>query len=615
MSYRKPNRSSRRGRLVGVARLAPVLACGVRLAACTNGSNHPGSDPRAVVTVTETREPCAAFNPLRNVYFGDTHVHTALSLDAGTQGTRLRPDDAYRFAKGERVGIQPHDAEGNPLRTLQLSRPLDWAMVSDHAEWLGELHICATPGLEGYDSATCGLLRDDPATAFFILNAALACEPDNVGRFTDICGEDGARCVQETSTLWKEIQDAAEAAYDRTSACAFTAFVGYEWSGSPSTENLHRNVVFRNAQVPAIPTSYFDEPYPEGLWDALDRDCLDAGTGCDVLTIPHNSNLGSGRMFAPFDRNGDPFTRAYAERRAGFEPLVEIYQHKGDSECLPGAGVADELCRFEKLPFDNLGASNLGEAFYQLPTQIDFVRDALKRGLLFGETLGANPFRYGIIASTDTHIGTPGAVNERTFPGHGGAGKPSRDALPVGLVDIVGFSPGGLAAAWAEENSRDAIFEAFRRRETYGTSGPRMTVRFFGGWNYPANLCARGDFVRAGYRGGVPMGADLEAEEDKAPAFLVWAMRDPSAAWLQRVQIVKGWVENGELKSRTFDVVCSDGIKPDRKTGMCRDNSAKVDMTTCKPVAGTGAAQLAATWSDPTFDAGKRAVYYVRVLE
>ena len=392
--------------------------------------------------------------------------------------------------------------------------------------------------------------------------------------------------------------------------------MGYEWSGSPATENVHRNVIFRNDRVPVRATSYFDEPYPEGLWDALDRDCIEGTPGCEVITIPHNSNLSTGRIFSEVDRAGEPFTKELAERKARFEPLVEIYQHKGDSECLTGEDVTDPACGFEKLPFNNLAGNRFGGLLSTgLPTQVDFVRNALKQGLRYERAIDANPFSFGIIASTDTHLGAPGAVIEEGFPGHGGAGSGARTELPPGLPDTPGFSPGGLAAVWAEENSRDSIFAAMLRKETFGTSGPRMTVRFFGGWDYPADLCEQGDFVERGYAEGVPMGGSLGRRRTSAPTFAVWALRDPGAIGdpgepgtpLQRVQIVKGWVEPGPGGlDVTREVVHEVAGDP--------GNGAGVDLETCEP-SGTGFDDLCAVWTDPNFDPAENAFYYARVLE
>lgn len=610
-----------------------VLALGMALLALPGAAlaapEESGTEPP--FERTEERERCAHHDPLRRPYFGDLHVHTAFSLDASTQGTRNRPRDAYRFARGEELGLQPYDAKGEPLRRLRLARPLDFAAVTDHAEFFGELNICETPGLPGHDTPTCMIYRRWPRLAFFLINgrasaravpgaAALDEAADEDAAVSDVaapvlrlerfrfCGENAADCLAAAHTPWQEIQEAAEGAYDRTSACTFTTFVGYEWTGAPDSNNLHRNVIFRNAKVPRLPISYLDESTASGLWRALDTECRQKASGCDVVVIPHNSNLSGGLMFQTTADDGRPMSSGYAEARAAAEPLVEIMQHKGDSECRLGGGTTDEACGFEKLPYDNFGGK-YSSWMRRAPDDSNFVRHALGEGLLLEEKLGTNPFKMGFVASTDTHLGTPGAVDEKRHPGHGGAGTPAGDSLPVGLPDDIEFNPGGLAVLWAEENSRDALFAAMRRREAYGTSGPRITVRLFGGFDLPGEMCGDPGFAARGYATGVPMGADLPAAPDRdgaAPRFAVHALRDPGTAErpgtpLDRIQIVKGWIEDGEAHERVFDVAEGKG-------------DASVDPATCE-TSGSGAGELCSVWTDPDFDPGERAFYYARVLE
>jgi hypothetical protein len=306
---------------------------------------------------------CASFNPLRDPFFGDTHVHTSLSLDANLNGTRPGPDEAYAFARdGIEIGLQPYDAEGNPSRTAQLARPLDFVMLSDHAEFLGTVSLCQDPSSEAYDDPDCVVFRDDPDLAFFRLNANLS-NPPRSASYPALCGDGGQACIEAGMDVWGSVQEAAEAAYDRSEACEFTSFVGYEWSANPGSRNLHRNIIFRDENVPAAAIGYFDAPYVEQLWDALYANCIDAGNDCDVFTIPHNSNLAAGTFFEDQRCNRQPFNEAYVTARNAIEPIIEVYQHKGASECLPDEPIPDELCGFEVLPFDNLaGANHLAKA-------------------------------------------------------------------------------------------------------------------------------------------------------------------------------------------------------------------------------------------------------------
>ncbi len=557
--------------------------------------------------ITEEREPCTEMAPLRRPFFGDLHVHTARSQDASTQDTRVTPAEAYRFAQGAPLGIQPFDANDNPLRTVQLARPLDFAAVTDHANQLGEVHICRTPGQPGHDSLVCRLYRNFPRVAFFVMNARYSVFQSRWG----FCGEDDVHCLAAAGIVWNEHRLAAEEAYDRSRQCEFTTFVAYEWTAAINgAGHLHRNVIFRNERVPELPISVMETTAMAiHLWHRLDAECRDGQDGCEALTIPHNSNWSKGSAFTSAVRLHEEIGLEEAAIRARYDRLVEVMQHKGESECALVPGVTDEGCGFEKAPNTHDFRPGGPEV-----VAINFARDALKRGLALEQALGDNPLKFGLIGSTDTHLGTPGLVMERGFTGHGGAGKPGTEALEPGFPDITSLNPGGLAVLWAEENARDSLFEAMRRKEAYGTSGTRPVLRFFGGWEYENDACESGDPAEIGYALGVPMGGDLALPAadssspgtdatPSAPTFLVAASRDPhpNGGDLQRIEIVKGWLENGEQRERVLTVAGG-------------PNDADVDLSTCDR-RGAGRTNLCSAWRDPDFDPSQPAFYYARLLE
>lgn len=587
--------------------------------------------------VTEKREPCTDYNNNKKPFFGDTHVHTAYSFDASAQDTRNTPRDAYRFAKGAAMGIQPYNDDDQPQRTIQLDRPLDFTVVTDHSEFLGEINICMTPGSDGYWHPICIAHRVMPQYSMYTF-AAYGFHMKSRWGF---CGDENENCLATAEVMWNEIQAAAEESYDRSADCSFTSFVGYEWTASVGGgDNLHRNVVFQNKHVPKRPIGWIDSPSVDYLWDFLQTECVDgseleAGETCNALTIPHNSNLSNGVMFKSAKTSIETIpdhalTAKEAAKRARWEPLVEIMQHKGSSECDNRKGwVEDEFCGFEKLPYDSFGGKNTGQfesganhwvgklmgqetPAAETPEPNNYVRWALKKGLQHQQELGVNPFKYGIIASTDTHIAAPGLTAEKNHPGHGGAGMGAREGIE-GLPDELEFGPGGLAVLWAEENSRDSLFAAMQRGEAYATSGTRPIVRMFGGSNYANDLCSDPEMIEKGYAGGVPMGGTLtpsDLSSDKSsfnrPQFVVSALQDSgsskiSGTPLQRIQIIKGWYANGELQEKVLDIAGG-------------ANSASVDLNSCEQ-SGAGHKSLCTVWEDSEFDPSAPAFYYTRVLE
>ena len=489
--------------------------------------------------MNEDREPCNVYVPDRMPLFGDLHVHTALSLDANTQGTLNTPDDAYRYAKGQSLYLQPYNIDKTSSRTSKLNQPLDFAAVTDHAELLGEVRLCLDPQSAKYNGFQCRAYRGFPKLSYFYMNAKAS-----MRKPLGMCGDSREMCLEAAEKPWQEIIQAAEEHYDRTEACEFSTFVGYEWTGAAySGNNLHRNIIFENSNVPYQPVSFYEAPTRAELWKQLDQECA---KDCNYMVIPHNSNLSNGFMFEKPNQD-----EIYLQNIR--EPLVEIFQHKGSSEC--AIDSQDPLCSFEQLPYKDF-KSKFSKGFSP-PPKSSFVRDALNQGLLIQAKENINPFKFGFIGSTDTHLGTPGAVDEESFQGHGGAGKSFRTSIPKGLPDDIEFNPGGLAVVWAKENSRSSIFQALKRKEVYGTSGPRFLVRFFLGETLDADMCDIPDAISHAYAGGVPMGASLQADLLTRARLFISASADQSLKdqYIEKLQVVKGTILDGEVITSVHDVM------------------------------------------------------------
>ena len=615
-----------------------LLACAVLLALAGLVSCGRESFPEAAYRVSADapapvpEAPCASRNPDRNAYFGDLHVHTSLSSDAWMFDVRLLPDDAYRYAFGLPVRLPPNDDQGRGTRPVRIDRPLDFAAVTDHAEFLGETQLCQQPGAVGYASSFCQDLRAGEGRSPRLVMQIMLPFP---WRDDDVCGADGALCREAAGAAWQQVIDAAQAWNDTSEACERTTFVAYEYSSHRLGSNLHRNVIFRNEVVPGLPVSYLEAQREWQLWDLLERGCTRAGSGCDVLAIPHNSNISNGRMFAVDTPGAEGVSEqaARAAQRMRMEPVIEVMQHKGDSECRNGVpGVLDsedELCEFERFEdtalarfsdpgdFDTCGEGRFADWMPHLGpdcvSRLSYARYALIEGLKEEARIGVNPFKFGLSASTDTHNALAGGVEERSYPGHLGRGDQTvrmRVSADLENAGNVANNPGGLIGVWAEENDRGALFDAIRRKEVFGTSGPRIRPRFFGGWQLPADLCDAPDRVARADAVAVPMGGDLPPRPAGSgePSFLVAALADagtPSAPGndLQRIQVVKGWVDaEGNSRQAVYDVAGTP------------DNGAHVDPATCQPQ-GRGHRQLCSVWRDPDFDPARRAVYYARVVE
>ncbi len=587
----------------------------------------PGSVPNADhrVGYSEDRQPCIDYSPTRQPLFGDLHVHTSFSFDAAANTTGATPVDAHRFARGEPIPFWPIGEDGAPAGTFQIDRPLDFLAVTDHGEFLGERALCRDPSSPRYDSDFCRGTRVSERQGMMMFGTVITTETP--ARIPEVCGEDGQLCRDYAKPAWQKIIEAAEDAYDRSERCEFTSFVAYEYTGTPGTSNYHRNVIFRNNNVPELPVTYIDAPIDSKLWAGLDAVCR-ASDGCEYLTIPHNSNLANGRM-APYmamERTTEN-KLAYAKKRLQREPIMEIFQHKGGSECVNGLssilGAPDELCDVEAVRVIGrtetfvTGSLEDGVLATRLATEVtgecgdavgsngmlgagcidetDFIRSGLLVGIKEEQDIGFNPIKLGMIAATDTHTATPGAVVESDWRGAvSGEATPEQRLQPGLLTSGIDGNPGGLSGVWAVENSRDAIFDAMQRREVFGTSGPRIVPRFFGGWTYPDNLCQSTTLVEQGYSDGVPMGGDLsEAPADASPTFIAYAARDPApnSTPLQQLQLIKGWIDSdGQMHNAVI------------------------------PIAGTpdtdeGHDTLCVVYRDESFDPRQSAYYYLRVVE
>lgn len=627
------------------ATLALVLICGAALLWLRyefQRVQHDGADIPAWNQVTvrslgdgqETPLPCAQQYPNNKAWFGDLHVHTAASYDATSFGVTTSVDDAYRFARGTPMPLHLRgDPAGFQPPVLQITAPLDFVAVTDHAEALGETRICYTRGAIGYDSLVCELYRGDiqlpveQKLQSLVRLASFAIFGQD--RSTRVCGEDGSLCRDKAITVWHENQRSTEAFHDHSTDCEFTTFHAYEYTLAEEASNLHRNVIFKSSTVPQAALSAKDAPTPELLWQWLDTVCIAGNEQCDVLAIPHNSNWSSGRMWYPYTNRDIPLLqqKEQAALRARLEPLAEIMQVKGDSECRNGItsvlGDTDEFCDFEKLRPTNEVITDCDEDFGSggmmlkgCVSRYSFVRYALTAGLAEEEKLGVNPFKFGILASTDTHIGAPAAVIEKGYKGSHGNDRNLQDRL-ISKIEVPGdvatgspvrYNPGGIAGIYASENSRSALFDSMQRRETFGTSGPRIEPRFFAGWNINSDVCQSSEYLADAYRDGVPMGADLPAApkgSQQSPIFVASAHRDPREGGnlLQRIQIIKGWIDSaGQTHQAVFDIAGTPA------------GHATVDRQTCV-VSGKGYSQLCASWQDPDFDPQLAAVYYARVLE
>ena len=545
------------------------------------------------------------------VFFGDTHLHTAYSTDAGMVGANLGPEDAYRFARGETV-------KSNTGLQARLRRPLDFLVVTDHSENLGLAPAIAESNPEllknewgkmEHDLVKSG--REGGIKAYENWMAVTAKRQDPLASMSEL-----------SKTMWQRETEAAE---KYNTPGLFTAFIGFEWTSMPNGNNLHRNVIFRDGKDKAdkiIPFSQYDSFDSEDLWKWMAD--YERNTGGKLLAIPHNGNLSSGLMFDDVTFSSKkPLDRDYAERRQKWEPLFEITQMKGDSETHPKLSPNDEFANFERWDKASFGPDLHTDAM--LPRE--YVREAWKRGLAYEKKLGANPWKFGVVGSTDAHTAMS-TTEEGNFFGKVALLEPTAD--PIRFEEVIAgrtapkgnqlyarmTSASGLAAVWAHENTREALWDAMARKEVFATTGTRLRVRVFGGFDFKESDLDRSDFAKYGYEHGVPMGGDLkQVPRGKAPTLLIRALRDPDGANLDRVQVIKGWMDaSGKTHEKVFDVAWSSGRKPG-KDGRLPAVGNTVDVKEASFTNAIGAATLQGYWKDLNFDPSQRAFYYVRVIE
>ena len=589
--------------------LAACLLCFIVQSA--GGQELPALDKKTAEEVLPKKpySPYAGRTYPTRVFWGDTHLHTSQSFDSVMFGNRLGPEEAYRFARGEEV-------TSSTGQRVQLSRPLDFLVVADHAESLGVMsevlagnpELVSDPLVKRWHE----LMNQGPEGGLEVYKQVVV---DYVGKGKPLPGI--LTSPTTVRSVWLKNTSLAEKYNDPGH---FTTLLGYEWSSNTGGNNLHRVVVFRDSadkvnQV--VPFSSLDSDNPENLWKVLDA--YEAKTSGSVLAIPHNGNLSNGRMFEIVDFAGNPLTRQYAETRANREPVVEVTQIKGDGETHPYLSPTDEFANFERWDRGNL---DLSADKKPEMLQYEYARSALKTGLKLEKELGVNPYKFGMIGSTDAHTSLATADSDNFF------GKlPAYEPSPDRWKHASEFSPGkayygwefvasGYAGVWATANTREAIWDALKRKEVYATTGPRMIVRFFGGWDFEAKDAQNRDLSQIGYDRGVPMGGDLrQAPAGKSATFLIAALKDPIGANLDRIQVVKGWLDaHNKLQEKVYDVAWSGNRKP-AANGKLPPVGNTVDMKTATWTNSIGAPELITVWKEPDFDPSLFAFYYVRVLE
>lgn len=611
-------------------------------------------------TNARTATTCDHYNPLKNVYFGDLHTHTSFSLDAAQFKLENTPDEALAYAKGDTMVVKGQyvrdiegelvlDENGEPIElTRTIDRPLDFTSITEHAEYLAEAQVCFDKGVGNiyYHSPFCFAMRGSKSGGqnldlLGFLWLGVAAVTNGNFRFTT-CIHSGLDCDGIDQNVWENIQEITNR---HNQDCEFSALLGYEWTGTPNGKNQHRNIIFRDHRATQEAISYYDANSPTKLLKKLEADCK-TEDGCDAISIPHNPMLGGGEMFNPYSGTGAYIDVADASRRQRYETVVEMFQHKGNSECINDPtgsipfGSNDELCGLETpnkpicdanlsedqqvegcLPLCENYSGSGGALSGDCIEPSDSIRGGLLQGVKYRSETGSgvNPFKFGLIGSTDNHNATPGGTDELEFDGHSNlvdntiikrVTQPQNDNFNPLLISLIGdlnnntkYNPGGLSVVWAEQNTRESIFDALQRKETYATSGTRIVTRTFAGWDFDADLCDDPNWIEKGYETGVPMGGTLSTAPSQGakPSFIVSALHDEIP--LQQIQIVKGWVnEVGEMQEQVFEIAGDS------------QNQASVNLDTCEPV-GDGFRKLCAVWQDENFDSNQNAFYYSKVVE
>jgi hypothetical protein len=603
MSYKK---------WIGVLILAVVMIGGYRIMQIAGNLALPHSTEEiaAVVAYAESQDEEAFYrperrplefkqpNPLNNVFFGDLHVHTNMSVDAYLFGNRFDMDTAYQVAKGKSVKLRSGER-------VELTRPLDFVALTDHAEGFGRVFACREPDKTEAAQDTCDGIENASVFTFLDMRSRVQRPLD---QDLSVFDNDRAKERDYAATTWQSIKEAAERYYEPGQ---FTTFAGYEYSPSlPDRGKNHRNVIFRSLETPEYAVSAYDAASEIDLWKSLEATCTD---DCEFLTIPHNPNKTWGLAFSGKTIDGISYTDDDWRLRERSEPIVEMFQIKGNSECSVAFGAGDEECGFEQfIPVCKEG----DETACLYPTSM--VRDGLQIGMALEDQIGINPLKVGLIGSTDTHNSNPGDTEEWDYRGATTftSGPAKRRFESTNLTGTQHNNPGGLAAIWARENTREALFDAMKRKEVYATSGTRIRLRVFAGFNLPTNIVETTD-ITAAYDNGVPMGGSLLAVENSAPTALsvfVWAVKDPDNAPLAKVQVIKGWIERGRRQEVVHDVACG-GSQLDPATGKCKTNGATVSLNDCRWDNAAGTSEFKTLWTDPDYDSSEDAFYYVRVIQ